>query len=243
MKEKEILGILSKVGAVITDSHIVYTSGRHGSAYVNKDKVYPHTRVTSDLCWEIAKRFVDDDVDVVIAPAVGGVILSQWIAFHLSDITGRDVFSAYAEKAERSLRKADEEVTINFGDGVLTLLKGEELVVKEDAFAIKRGYGDLVSIKRVLVVEDVLTTGGSAKKVVQATRACGGKVIGVGVLCNRGGVTSQDLEDVPKLFALTDIKLDSWDEAKCPLCAKGAPINVSVGKGKEFLERRNAAKT
>ena len=92
--------------------------------------------------------------------------------------------------------------------------------------------------KRVLVVEDILTTGGSARKVVEAVRAIGGNVVGVGVLCNRGGVTAQDLANVPKLEVLVNISLDAWNEADCPLCKQGVPVNPDVGKGREFLARR-----
>lgn len=87
MKEQSVQQILRSTGAVITDSHIVYTSGKHGTAYVNKDAVYPHTIETSHLCRAIAEQFADNNVEVVIAPAIGGVILSQWVAFHLSTIT------------------------------------------------------------------------------------------------------------------------------------------------------------
>ena len=208
MNEQGVLKLLGKVGAVITDSHVVYTSGLHGTAYVNKDAVYPHTAETSQLCLAIAEHFADEDVGVVIAPAIGGVILSQWTAHHLSEMSGHEVLGVYAEKS----------------DG--------------DTFLIKRGYDKLVAGKNVLVVEDVLTTGGSAKKVVEATRAMGGNIIGLGVLCNRGGITPQDVADVPKLTALVSVKLDAYDEATCPLCEQNVPINTDVGKGREFLARR-----
>jgi len=206
MTEKEILGLLDKIGAVITDSHVVYTSGRHGSAYVNKDAVYPHTGATSDLCRLIAERFKGRGIETVIAPAVGGVILSQWTAHHLTALEGREVLGIYAEKTE---------------DG--------------QGFVIKRGYDKLVSGHDVLIVEDVLTTGGSVKRVVEAARALGGRVAGVGALCNRGGVTPGDLGQVPELFALVNVSLDSWDASSCPLCARKVPINTQVGKGREFL--------
>ena len=48
-------------------------------------------------------------------------------------------------------------------------------------------------------------------------------------------------EDVAKsrdFFALVDVKLDSWAEEECPLCAEGVPINTEVGKGREFLARQ-----
>ena len=212
MNEQEVLQVLSKVGAVVTDSHIVYTSGKHGPAYVNKDALYPHTAETSRLCRAIAERFADDNVQVVIAPAIGGVILSQWTAHHLSKMNGHEVFGVYAEKSEDRRR---------------------------DDFIIKRGYDKLIAGKIVLVVEDVLTTGGSAKKVVEATRAIGGYVVGLGVLCNRGGITPQMI-DVPKLDALVSVKLDAWDEATCPLCERNVPVNTDIGKGREFIAREQA---
>jgi orotate phosphoribosyltransferase len=209
MNEQEVLEVLGSVGAVIADSHIVYTSGLHGRAYVNKDAVYPHTAETSRLCRAIAERFAYKNVEVVIAPAIGGVILSQWTAHHLSMMNAREVLGVYAEKSESG-----------------------------DAFVIKRGYDKLIAGKNVLVVEDVLTTGGSAKKVVEVTRAIGGNIIGLGVLCNRGEITPQDVADVPRLTALVNVKLDAWHEATCPLCEQNVPVNTDVGKGREFLARR-----
>lgn len=209
MNECQALKLLEKVGAIITDSHIVYTSGKHGTTYINKDAVYLHTKETSDLCRAIAEQFADDSVEVVIAPAIGGVILSQWTAHYLSEITGCEVFSVYAEKMENG-----------------------------DAFIIKRGYDKIVVGKNVLVVEDVLTTGGSARKVVELTRDLGGNIVGVGVLCNRGGLTPQDVAHPPKMFALVNVNLDAWDEADCPMCKQKTPINVNVGKGREYLLRR-----
>ncbi|VAW32079.1 Orotate phosphoribosyltransferase [hydrothermal vent metagenome] len=210
MNSQEVLQLLVKVGAIITDSHIVYTSGKHGTAYVNKDAVYPHTRDTSRLCRSIAEMFVDDNVEVVIAPAIGGVILSQWTAHHLTEMNGREVLGIYAEKSK---------------DG--------------RSFEINRGYDKFIVDKRILVVEDVLNTGASAKKVIEAVRVINDNVVGLGVLCNRGGITPKDVANVPKLKAILNMKLDVWDEASCPLCKQGVPINTIVGKGREFLARKH----
>ncbi len=210
MEEDQVLRILGGVGAVIVGSHIVYASGKHGTAYINKDALYPHTKKISFVCRVIAYEFSGyDKIDAVIAPAVGGVILSQWIAYHLTAFTGREVLALYAEKS-----------------------------TNEDAFVIRRGYDRIIAGKNVLVVEDVMTTGASVRKVVEAVRACGGNVIGVGALCNRGGVTAQDVGDVPILYSLVNIVMDAWDEAECPLCKEGKPINTDVGHGREFLERK-----
>lgn len=207
--KQEVLQILADVGAVITNSHIVYTSGKHGSAYVDKDMVYPHTRETAQLCHAIALEFLQSHVEAVVGPEKGAIILSQWTAHSLCDRTSRNVLSFYAEKAEG------------------------------DTFVIKRGgAAKFLPGKNVLVVEDVLTTGGSAKKVIEAVRAMGGNVVGLGVLCNRGGITPEDVANPLKLFALANVRLDAWNETDCPFCKQGIPINTDVGKGREFLARK-----
>jgi orotate phosphoribosyltransferase len=210
VKQHEAMKILEEVGAVVTGSHIVYTSGLHGSAYVNKDAIYPHVRLVSRLCRSIARRFIGNEVDAVIAPAIGGVVLSQWTAYHLTDVLDRDVLALYAEKVEVNGRKS---------------------------FAVTRGYARHVIGKRILVVEDILTTGGSVRKVIEAVRRLGGDVVGLGALCNRGNVKPEDVGGVPDLESLVSVFLDAWPEDSCPLCARGVPINTEVGKGCEFLAR------
>ncbi|MEK7202791.1 MAG: phosphoribosyltransferase family protein [Patescibacteria group bacterium] len=208
MNEEKVLQIFNKCGAVIV-GHFIYTSGKHGSTYINKDALYPHTKETSDLCRAIAKHFADNEVEAVVAPEKGGIILSQWVAFYLSEITGREVLAFYAEKTDD-------------GD-----------------FVIKRGGAQLkLPGKNVLVVEDILTTGGSAKKVIEAVRALGGNVVGLGAVCNRGGVTLKDVANPQELFALLNVNFDTWEEAECPLCVQNIPINTDVGKGREYLARK-----
>ncbi len=240
MNQEEALQILNQVGAVITGSHLVYTSGLHGSVYVNKDALTDDTAV-SLICEALAWQFRDDGVEVVVAPAVGGIKFAAKVAHRLNKLTRRTVLGLYAERDETSILRAEEDVSLNFGATgkamVAHLEKGDELVVRRPNFVLKRGYGKLVAGKKVLVAEDVLTTGGSARKVVEAVRAAGGNVIGVGVICNRGGVKPADLADPPKLFALVNLTLETYYEADCPLCRDGVAMNTEVGKGKDWLAR------
>jgi orotate phosphoribosyltransferase len=192
--------ILAESGAVLRDRHIVYTSGRHGSAYVNKDAVYPHTERVRDLCALLADAGRPLGAEVVCGPAMGGIILAQWTGQHLG------LPAVYAEKAS------------------------------EGGMTLRRGYDQLVRGRRVLVVEDVVNTGGSLAETIQAVRAAGGTVVGAVALCNRGGVTAAAL-DVPVLHALIELTLESWAADECPLCRQGVPIDTSVGKGREFLAR------
>lgn len=206
----EILRLLESRSALIQDSHVVYTSGRHGRAYINKDAIYPDTRAVSELCRMLAAHFAPARPAVVAAPAIGGVILGQWVAHHLSEITGSAVLSVYAEK--------------NTAGG----------------FDFRRGYDEILRGARVLIVEDILTTGGSVSAVVSAVRACGGEVVGVGALCNRGAVTAAQIGDPPELHSLVELSLESWSPEECPLCARGVEINTTVGKGREFVAQRSA---
>jgi len=208
-REERVRQVFKETKAVITDSHVVYTSGEHGSAYVNKDAIYPHPKEISELCGMFAEDFKDKNIEVVAGPAVGGVILETLTAQHLTQLTGREVFGVYAEKQE------DEEKSFAFG----------------------RGYASFIKGKRVLVVEDVLTTGRSAEKVIKAIRKLGGKVVGLGVLCNRGGVKREAVGGVG-IDALINVKMDSFKPEACPHCSSGIPINTDVGKGKEYLAKK-----
>lgn len=227
MRRKNIRQMFEKVGAIITGDHFVYTSGQHGSAYVNKNALYPHTHEISRLCKIIAEYFADNDVDIVVAPATGGVILSQWVAYHLSEIIGYEVLSIHAEKA-----KTPGSPLWHISCGLNLIWKRIPIAGHEskEYFVIKRGYENLISKKRILFVDDVLTTGGSIKKLIKVVKSLNGEVIGLGVLCNRSGVALKDLVNLHRTFSLLNVNLKTWDPDDCPLCAQDVPINKSFGK-------------
>lgn len=202
----DIISILKKVGAVITDSHFVYTSGKHGSVFINKDALYPHTAQTSRVGEMFAEKFNDMDIDVVAGPALGGIILSQWTAYHLSRLKGKEVLGVYTEKTPE----------------------------KNQVFT--RGYNKLVKNKNVLVIEDLTTTGGSVRKVVDSVRAAGGNVVGVCVMVNRDPKVVTGKTVGAPFIALGILNAEAFDEKHCPLCAKGVPINVDIGHGNKYLE-------
>jgi orotate phosphoribosyltransferase len=109
-----------------------------------------------------------------------------------------------------------------------------------DEFVLKRGYDKKASGKRVLAMDDVLTTGGSLKKTILAARACGADVIGAAALCNRGGVTVKDIGNPPDLRSLWNLNLKSFPADACPLCKDKVPVNTNVGKGRDFLAKQQA---
>lgn len=227
MDEKGALRILDKFGVVVSDGHFVYDSGLHGTMYVNKNAAYPHTIDTARLCHAIAERFASDQVQVVAAPAIGGIVLSQWVAYHLSRMTGVEVLGVFAEREVVAIPDPEE--------------KDRRCYFETGKWVLKRGHDALVRDKRVLVVEDNLTTGATARAVVSSVRDMGGEVTGVGFLFNRGGVTPSDVGDVPKLEGLITKRFPQWDEEGCARtgpCSLHVPINTEFGKGREFLARQ-----
>ncbi len=203
-----VLDLLKKTNSITTDSHFVGTSGRHFSAYLNKDSLYPHTAETSSVAELFAEKFKDEEIDVVVGPALGAIILSTWVAFHLSKAKGKEVLGIFTEK--------DKD--------------------KNQVFT--RGYDKLVKGKKVLVVEDFTTTGESVKKTVNTIKSTGGNVVAVCVMVNRDPkrVTSEFMGT--PLSSLADYEVPSYTAEECPLCKANVPINATVGHGEKFLEEK-----
>ncbi|MEE8369289.1 MAG: orotate phosphoribosyltransferase [Dehalococcoidia bacterium] len=81
--------------------------------------------------------------------------------------------------------------------------------------------------ERVLVVDDVLTTGGSVRDVIDAVRRAGGEPVGVGVLVDRRGQTGSDTAfDLP-FFACLNLDFPTYEADACPLCAAGTPLKIT----------------
>jgi orotate phosphoribosyltransferase len=206
--QEEVLSIFKETGALITGSHIVGTSGRHMADYFNKDAVYPHTEKISRIGQLIAQLHKEKNIEVVVGPAVGGIIISQWTAHHLSRFTKREVLGTFTEKTP------------------------------ENNQVFKRGYEKFVAGKRVLIVEDVTTTGGSVKKVVERVRQAGGDVVAVTVMVNRDSARiTSGLLGAP-FFPLVVMETPSYAPEECPMCKENMPMNTTVGHGKNFFKEK-----
>ncbi len=216
MDSQTALKELEHIGAVLR-GHFVGTSGVHLDTYVNKDVVYWRPQLLQKMCGQIATRF-RGHVEVVVGPEKGGILLSQWVGWWLGSWNERDFWcqEVLAVYAEKE------------GNG----------------FAFKRGSEPLLMGKKVGIVEDVLTTGGSVRKVVEAVGKAGGIVTHVGAICNRGNVKDSDFgitppSQPPHLYSLIQLNLPSWSPEECPLCQQGIPINTDVGKGREFVNKKS----
>ena len=206
--DDKVLNLLRKTNSITENSHFVGTSGRHFATYLNKDSLYPHTDETSQMAELFAENYQDANIEIVVGPALGGIILSTWVAHHLSKLTGREVLGIYTEK--------DAE--------------------KNQVFT--RGYDKYVKGKNILVVEDFTTTGGSVKKTVNSVKNAGGNIVSVCVMVNRDPkLVTAEFMGAP-FESLAVYEVPSYTAEECPLCKESVPINTSVGHGKKFLEEK-----
>lgn len=206
--KKNIFDILKRTKALIDNNHFVLTSGKHSPIYINKDAIYTHTKEASTVGKLFAEKFKNLQIDIVAAPALGGIILSQWTAYHLSKLKKKEILSVYTEKT----------------------------IDKNQIFT--RGYDKLIKGRKVLVIEDLATTGGSVKKVIDSVRKAGGKVVAVGVMINRNPEEVNEKFLTVKFKSLGMLPVVAYEEKDCILCKKHIPINTSVGHGKKYLESK-----
>lgn len=211
MHMADVLDILKKTGAVL-EGHFIGVSGKHLSVYINKNLILLHTGYASELCEGIAQKALEWKPDIVVAPATGGIALSQWTAHHLSKLSGREVLSVYTEKV-------DEIQSLS-----------------------KRGYDGIVRGKKVLVVEDIINTGKSIKEVVEAVRIAGGEPVGAIGLVNRNADDEMITELLGVPFrSLCLMPLASYAEDEVPDWLKQIPINTTVGHGAKYLKEHPQA--
>jgi orotate phosphoribosyltransferase len=209
---EEALSILREAQAVLEGDHFVYVSGDHGSGWIDKDAIYPHTERIERLCRDMANVVREWGIEAVCGPATGGLVVAEWTAHELG------VLSLFTE----------HEPTPEPG-----ALRGR--------FILRRGYDHLVAGKRVLVVDDIVNTGLSLRQTAEAVRGAGGNVVGAACLVTRGNVDAAGLR-VDRFAYLLEYKVPVWPAAGCPLCAKGVPVNTQYAHGREFLARQAAGR-
>lgn len=175
----------------LMEGHFLLSSGRHSNKYIQCAKVLQHPSYADCLGQELAERFSGEGVDVVVGPAIGGIIVAYVTAGALG---ARALFT------ERE-------------DGISVLRRG---------LTIEPG-------QRVLVVEDVVTTGGSTREVIEVVRRYQGQVIGVGALVDR---SAGKVEFGVPFQPLLSLDVASYSPEDCFLCRQGLPL-VKPGSRKQ----------
>ena len=177
---EEVLGLLRQTGALL-EGHFLLTSGLHSAQYVQCARVLQYPQHAEALGRWLAAAFQATEIDVVVSPAIGGIVIGQAVARALS------VRGIFAEREQ----------------GQMTLRRG---------FTIAPG-------ERALVVEDVTTTGGSVREVMQVVDACQGTLVGVGAILDRSA--GQVMFRVP-FHTLATLQVANYAAEACPLCQQGS---------------------
>tara|TARA_Y100000739_G_C20597770_1_gene461289 strand:- start:118 stop:693 length:576 start_codon:yes stop_codon:yes gene_type:complete len=172
-----------KESRALLEGHFVLTSGRHSSSYFQCAKVLQYPKYLEMFSNEIASHFQDYEIDLVVSPAVGGIVIGTEVGRIMKK---RTIFT------ERE-------------DGKMRFRRGFNVKEKE----------------KILIIEDVITTGGSVKEVIQLIENSGGAVEGVGVIVDRssGSVVLHQNQ-----LSLTSLEVKSYNLNEIPPELASIPI-------------------
>jgi orotate phosphoribosyltransferase len=198
------MAMFESAGA-IRHGHFELSSGLHSGMYVQCALVLQYPRFAEKLGQNLAALFGDLELDAVVSPAMGGLIIGQEVA--------------------RALPEGK-----SFGDGPVGAGVPAIFVERDasGAMTMRRGFS-LRDGQHVLVVEDVWTTGGSTREAMRVVEDAGGRVVAAGALLDRNGVAGK-LGITAR--ALLDLAIPSYAPKDCPLCAGGG---VAVKPGSRFV--------
>jgi orotate phosphoribosyltransferase len=177
-----ILNIFKSTGALL-EGHCVLTSGRHSRSYFQCAKVLQYPEYLTAFSVMIADEFESKKPDVIISPAVGGIVLGTEVGTQLGS---RTIF------AER----------------------------KNGKMVIRRGF-EINANENVLVVEDVITTGGSVQETINLAEKSGGRIIGLGVLVDRSNGKAKLHKHQYSIIKLNAV---SYDPSEIPNDLSKIPI-------------------
>lgn len=202
VRERIHLEILRRTGAYRTDDHFLLPSGHHAPEFIDKALVTTEPTFTEGLGDVIAKHFAPWPVDVVLSTGPGALLLAHCVARALPS---RPVL-AYATKGvagpHRRVRLPEE----------LSRLIG-------------RG-------SKVLVIEDLITTGETIRLLIEMVETAGGSVVGIGCLWQRA--TKADLRR--EVFSLVTRDFPTYDPKDCLLCREGRPLNTEFARAEPAVE-------
>ena len=191
MTEKEVEDLLIETSAIM-EGHFLLTSGLHSPRYGEKFNVLQKPGYTEKLCRAMAEKFKDANIETVVGPVTGGILLAHETGKALGT---RAIFT------ERE-------------NGKMTFRRG---------FTLHEG-------ERVLIVEDIVTTGGSIREVIDVVKEHGGIPVAVSMLVDRSGGKAT-FGDVPST-ALLHMDVQTYQPDECPLCKQGIPMTKRGRTGK-----------
>lgn len=185
---------------IVKKGHFKLTSGRHSNLYVNKDSIYCipslFDEVIDDMCTVASMDHIE--FDVVTGPAIAGAVLAVPISMRFGKIF------VYPEKVTKTVVSPRSRNAFEVPNGM----------------AFRRGYNKVIKNKRVLIIEDIITTGASIQQTIDAIRQCGGIPVRAIAIWNRSRWKTNDC----KLDSLINEDVRSWEKKDCPQCLERIPL-------------------
>ncbi len=191
-------GILLRTGAYRTNDHIVLRSGRHTSEYVAKALVTTEPTFTEGLGDIIATHFRQDRVDLVLTTGYAAGLLGHCVA-RAHPSRPRFIFATKEKTPE-----------------------GRTEVILQPEYRAFFAEGG-----RVLIVEDILTTGETVRQLIRLVESMGGEVVGIGAIWRR----SNQVKFKYPLFTIATRDFPTYTPEECPICKRGIPINRDITPG------------
>ena len=182
MAKTEIIEIFKETEALL-EGHFILTSGKHSPSYFQCAKLLQHPGYLSKFANLIAQNFRDTDIDAVISPAIGGIVLGTEVGRIL------DVKTIFAERQNGEM-------------------------------CIRRGF-EVHEGQNILVIEDVITTGGSVQEVMNEVKKMGGVISGVGVLVDR---SNGSVKLHQNQFSIIELQAVSYHPDNVPDSLKKIPV-------------------
>ena len=197
-KEQEILQEFIDSKAILK-GHFILSSGLHSDTYMQCARVLMNPQISEKLCFQLAKKIIDkfgeNPADLVVSPAMGGVIIGYEIARQLK------IPAIFCERVNGK-------------------------------FELRRGF-EISNQARILIVEDVITTGKSSLETFELVKNLNGKIIGEACLVDRSNdeLLAQKLQ--VEVISLLKINVKTFDENNIPAELQAIP---AVKPGSRFLK-------
>ncbi|MCB9471811.1 MAG: orotate phosphoribosyltransferase [Candidatus Obscuribacterales bacterium] len=201
--------------------HFILTSGKHSSEYMQCQKVMQYPRLGNLLADLLIEKVLDAGLkpETVVGPALGAIHWELYVAQALERKLCKDSKNACdtTGSAEQLEHLAGLSAQARAEKPLVKAVFAEK-IPEDPGFAIRRGI-ELKPGEKILVVEDVTTTGGSARKVVEMLKTIGCDPVAVGAVVDRSGGKASF--DVPFINLLA-LNLETYEPDSCPLCEQGS---------------------
>ena len=186
LSHKKSLNILKKTKALL-DGHFVLSSGLHSSKYIQCAKLLSYPHIAKSICLSLSKKIKKNykKIDIILSPAVGGIIIGYEIG--------------------RLLKK--ETIFCERINGIFKLRRG---------FSIRKK-------SRVLIIEDVITTGKSSLECVKLIKKSKAKLLGFACIIDRSNTKSLKINK--KITSHMKIKIQTFKKKKLPESLKFMPLS------------------